>query len=193
MQLALLENEPGSTEALAAARWILCNSPDGPEVEKAAEAVLRYHISSPEMAMLAPEMERMRHRCSRKLLEAMLEQNPDSEIRAAACFTLATLAKDQAEFGKNKSATREAEKYFEQVITEFSQSRPKGAEAPTAIEAGAQRDSSSLCGSPRAATRGYGFRRAPVELSDYRGQVVVLFFGIRWSRPTPRPTANSSN
>ncbi len=61
--LAELENAPGSPEALEAATWIRLNSPDGPEVEKAAEVILKEHSRNTNLASLCKELERVRHRC----------------------------------------------------------------------------------------------------------------------------------
>ena len=44
----------------------------------------------------------MRHHCLRKLLEAIVEKNRDTDTRGNACFTLAVLRKDEAKYGKNK-------------------------------------------------------------------------------------------
>jgi peroxiredoxin len=175
-QLTLLDSDPRSAEALAAATDILLNTPDGPEVEKAAEVILQYHITSPDLATLAQKLERLRHRCSQKLLEAMLEQNPDSEVRATACFILATLLKDQAEFGKNKEATRAAEKYFEQVIKEFATSRPKGAEFARRSKPELNEIRHFFIGNSAPDLSGTDFSGQPLKLSDYRGKVVVVFF-----------------
>ncbi len=44
--LALAEQDPKSPFALEAAAWIILNTPDGPQVEKAADIVRREHIRS---------------------------------------------------------------------------------------------------------------------------------------------------
>ncbi len=95
--LAIFDNEPGSALGLEAAQWILLNTPDGPDVEKAVDLILHEHIRSTNLASLTLELERMRHRCSRRLLEAMVEKNPNTEIRGNAWFTLAVLRKDEGQ------------------------------------------------------------------------------------------------
>src|SRR5262249_16742162 len=111
--LGLLENDPGSSEAREAAVWILLNTPDGPEVEKAGEVLLREHTHDTNLLSLCSELERLRHRCSRPLLEALLKDNPSLEVRGNACFALATWAKQEAKFGQDKKATATAEKLYE--------------------------------------------------------------------------------
>ena len=122
----LLEYHAASPEALQAATWILLNTPDGPEVEQAADVILREHTCNTNLVYLCTELGRVRHRCSRKLLEAFLKNNPSADVRGTACFTLATLLKDEAKYGENKKATAEATKQFERVIAEFGQVKQRG-------------------------------------------------------------------
>ena len=56
----------------------------------------------------------------------MLKNNPSADVRGTACFSLATLLKDEAKYGQNKKATAEAEKQFERVIAEFGQVKQRG-------------------------------------------------------------------
>ncbi|MHC1767960.1 MAG: sigma-70 family RNA polymerase sigma factor [Verrucomicrobiia bacterium] len=125
--LAILDNiDPASLVAFDAARWILLNTQDGPEVEKAAGVILREHVRSPELLSFCQEMGRMRHRCTQELLQAVLKENPNDEIRATACFTLATISKDQCKYGEDKPLTARAEKFFERVVNEFSKAGRTG-------------------------------------------------------------------
>jgi len=175
---ALLENEPGSPAGFGAAEWLLLNTQDGPEVEKAAGVILQDHITSTNLLRLSQELERMRHGCSSNLLTAMLEQNPSAEIRGNACFTLATFRKDAGNFGKNKQATAEAEKLLERVIADFGQVKRSGA----ALADLAKPDLSELrrltIGKPAPDIEGEDLEGHPLKLSTYRGKVVVLRF---WS------------
>lgn len=175
-RLALLDFDPSTLEALDAAKWILLNTPDGPEVQKAANAILKEHTRNAKLADLCKELERVRHRCSKPLLEAFLKDNPSAEVRGAACFYLATLLKDEAKFGADKKASAEAEKLFERVITEFSQVRERGFK----LEDLAKPELSELrrltVGKPAPEILGADLDGHPMRLSDYRGKVVVLVF-----------------
>jgi len=174
--LASLENLPASPAAFDAAQWLILNTPDGPEVEKAAEVILQEHITSTNLSTLAIELERMRHRSSPKLLEAMLNQNPNANIRGNACFSLATTRKDAADYGKNKTATAEAEKFFQRVLSEFGSVKRNGtilAELATPELADLRRLS---VGQPAPETEGIDLDGNKLSLSDYRGKVVVLIF-----------------
>jgi peroxiredoxin len=186
--LAAMENDPHSAEALAAATWFLLNSPDSSDVEKAAEVILDHHLTSPDLGTLAQDLERMRHRSSRKLLEAIVEQNPDSEIRATACFTLAILLRDEAQFGKDKAALRDAERYFERVM-EFAGSKPKGADFARRARPELFELRNLTIGHPVPELAGADFDGQRVKLSDYRGKTVVLFF---WTVSTARDAAEET-
>ena len=56
----------------------------------------------------------------------MLKNNPSADVRGTACFSLATMLKDEAKYGENKKATAEAKKQFERVIAEFGQVKQRG-------------------------------------------------------------------
>jgi peroxiredoxin len=174
--LALLENNPASPEALEAAAWILLNTPDGPEVEKAGDVILKEHTRDTNLVHLCQELERVRHRCSKPLLEAILNDNSSADVRGTACFTLATLLKDEAKYGQNKKATAEAEKRFERVITEFGQVT----QWEWKLEELAKPELSELrrltIGKPAPEIEGEDLDGQRMKLSDYRGKVVVLTF-----------------
>jgi Peroxiredoxin len=179
--LTLLENEPASPAAFGAALWILTNSPDGADLQKAANVILESHIQNPELVGLTQELERMRPSCSSNLLQAMLDQNPKREVRGNACMALATLRKEAAGFGTNTSATAEAEKLFGRVITEFGS---VSAQSGKTLAELAQPELSELrqlaIGKVAPEITGTDLFGRSMKLSDYRGQVVALLF---WSAP----------
>jgi len=188
--LALLDVDPTSPEALEAAHWIILNTPDGPEVEKAADVMVRNHIQSTNMQALSHELERMRPAASRRLLEGMMEKNPQADVRGNACFTLATLQKDAANYGSNKVATAEAVRLFERVISDFSQvKRKNGYLLPELAKPELSELRHLIIGKPAPEIEGEDLDGQPIKLSDYRGKVVGLVF---WGhcggcRPQMRP------
>jgi RNA polymerase sigma factor (sigma-70 family) len=176
--LALLEYYPTSPDALEAATWILLNTPDGAEVEKAAKVILREHTSDTNLVHLCNGLERVRHRCSKELLETILKNNLSREVRGTACFTLATLLKDEAKFGQNKTATERAEKLFQRVITEFGQAGRSGPELARRAKPELYELRRLIIGKPAPDTEGEDLDGRPMKLSDHRGKVIVLIF---WS------------
>jgi len=174
--LAVLENDPASQSALQAAAWILLNTPDGPEVEKAGAVILQKHTQDTNLVYLCENLERARHRGATNLLEAILTNNPSAEVKAQACFVLATMRKEEAKFGQNKKATAEAVKLFERVTTEFARSGPTGAELPRRAKPELYELRDLTIGKPAPETEGEDLDGQKISLRDYRGQVVVLFF-----------------
>lgn len=174
--MSLLERQPESPWALQAAEWVIFNTPDGSEVDKAADVILQDHIRDTNLVSLCLGFERLRHRCSRKLLEAMLNKNASAEVRGYACFSLAELRKDEANYGLDPKATAEAERLFERVIREFG--RVNRNRTPLADLARPElADLRQLTiGRPAPETRGVDFEGQPVKLSDYRGNAVLLIF-----------------
>ena len=174
--MAVLETYPGSSAALDAAQWILLNTQDGAEVDKATDVILQQHIRSTNLARLAQGLERLRHRSSRKLLEAMVEQDPDTEIRGNACLTLATVRKQAAQYGKDKQATEEAEALYERVISEFGQAKRNGQALADLAKPELYELRRLIVGKPAPLTEGTDLDGNALRLSDYRGKVVVLTF-----------------
>ena len=119
-QLALLDSEPETPRGLDAALWILFNTPDGPDLEKAGKTILEHHLQSTNLLNLVIRLESLRPRCAKQLLTEILAKNPDAEIRGTACFSLAQTFMDEAEFGANEKATAQAKNNFQRFIREFS-------------------------------------------------------------------------
>lgn len=177
-QLARLNYDPASPEAGDAATWIMLNTPDGSEVEKAAEAMRQWHTRDTNLVRLCTELERFRHRSSKDLLTAILKENPSVDVRGAACFTLATLWQAEAKYGQNKAATAQAEQHFDRAITEFGHVKRRGREV--ALAELAKPELSELrrltLGKTAPEIEGVDLEGQPMKLSDYRGKVVVLAF-----------------
>jgi peroxiredoxin len=174
--LALLDHDPASPSALDAAQRIIFNTPDGPDVEKAAAVILSEHIRDTNLVHLSLELERLRHGCSSNLLVAMLDQNPQLDIRGNACFSLATIRQDQAKFGKNQAATAEAVSLFERVIADFGQVKRNGQTLADLAKPELSELRRLIIGQPAPEIEGEDLDGAPMKLSAYRGQVVVLVF-----------------
>ncbi|MCW5559620.1 MAG: TlpA family protein disulfide reductase, partial [Verrucomicrobiae bacterium] len=121
----------------------------------------------------------VRHQGSKALLEVLLREHPDSEVRGTACFALATLLKDEAKFGQNAKATAAAVQHFERASAEFGTVRWDG--KPIGELAALELDELRRLslGQPAPETAGQDLDGQPMRLGDYRGRVVVLVF---WSK-----------
>ena len=174
--LPLLENFPASPEALDAATWIILNTPDGVEVEKAADVIRREHLGNTNLVNLCKGLERLRHRCSTNLLAELLEKNPSAHVRAQACYLLAKLRKEEADFGRNAAARAEAEKLFERVITEFGGNGVYGFDLAWHAKPELSELRRLMIGQPAPEIESENLDGQTMKLSDHRGRVVVLFF-----------------
>jgi len=179
--LALLESAPASRDALEAATWIILNTPDGPEVQKAGDVILREHTADTNLLQLCKELDRLRPRCSTNLLEAFLKNNPSAVVRATACFSLATLLKEEARFGQNPKATAEAERLFERLTTEFAGIGPVGFHLAHRARPELHELRHLTIGKPAPETEGEDPEGQRMNLRNYRGNVVVLVF---WTAST---------
>jgi peroxiredoxin len=124
----------------------------------------------------------MRPNCSSNLLRAMLDENPNPEVRGNACLALATLRKDAAEFGKNTRATAEAERLYERVIAEFGRVRQRGYPLAELAQPQLSELRRLIIGKAAPEIDGYDLNDRPMKLSDYRGKIVTLLF---WSALSP--------
>jgi peroxiredoxin len=181
--LKLAQKDPKSAFALEAETWIILNTPDGPEVDKASEIILQNHIGNSNLVYLCQELLNVRHGAAVKLLQSVLEKNPSPEVQANACFALATLLKDQANDGDDEQAAAETAKLLERVIADYGQ-----------IEAGGQKLADQAApelaelrrlgvGKEAPAIEGEDLDGRPMKLSDYRGKVAVLVFWGTWCGP----------
>ena len=177
-QLLLLDNDPQSRAALEAAQWIIMNTPDGPEVDKAAQVIKDWHIGSKYLLDLAVELERLRHAASQKLLEAILEKNPEHQIRGNACFSMAVLRKVKAAYGRDQLATGEAEQLFERAIREFGQATRRGRKLADLARPELEELRHLTIGKPAPEIYGEDMEGRGFTLSEYKGKTVVLLFWL---------------
>jgi RNA polymerase sigma factor (sigma-70 family) len=181
--LALVEKDPKSSFGLEAATWIILNIPDGPEVERAAEIILREHASSTNLFYLCKELLHVRPRCAKTLLQSVLEKNPHAKVQAHACFALATLLKRQSNDAGEERAAKDAERLFERVIDDFGNLESDG--MSLGERAGPELSELRRVGIGKVAPEidGEDLDGLEMKLSDYRGKVVVLTFWGTWCGP----------
>jgi peroxiredoxin len=176
--LAVLESDPASSNGLQSATWIILNTPDGDAVKKAANVILRDHVTDTNLVQFCQEMDRARPSCSKELLSGLLQNNPSIEVRGNACFTLATMLKDEAKYGQNKEATAQAIEKYQQVIAEFSSVKQRGYSLADLAKPELNELQNLIIGKPAPEFSGVDMNGQPMKLSDYRGKVTVVVF---WS------------
>lgn len=178
--LHTLEHQPDSPEGLDAALWIIQNTPDGDEVEKASRAILDHHLQSTNLVSLAERFEELRHRCAKPILKALLAQNPDPETRAVACLSLGLTALEEAKFGENKEATRDAKTYLRRVLNEFMKTK-KGFARHHYAERGLERIDRFFIGKRAPRLQATTVVGEPLDTAELNGQTLVLFFFHHYS------------
>src|SRR5262249_47856338 len=117
---AFIESDPATPLARESATWIVLNTPDGPEVNRAAEFLAGHHATSPKLALLCQSLKNSHHNAAPNLLRAILAANTDPAVRAFAGFSLAMILKRHATEGNLdraaiERAASEAEMLFERV------------------------------------------------------------------------------
>jgi thiol-disulfide isomerase/thioredoxin len=120
---------------------------------------------------------------AKKLLQTILDDNKNKDIRGFACFALARLAAEQANEG-DKKAGEEAEKYYERVSKDFAD-----------VKLGDKTTLGEQAKGPLFEIRHLSIGKTPpnvesqnldgkkVELKDYKGKVVVLDIWATWCGP----------
>jgi len=184
--LTLAEKDPKSPLACDAAVWVILNTPDGPDVEEAAGMVLENHVTSESLAPLVQGLQCSDHRCATRLLESVLEKNPNPVVQAQACFSLAERAKGNAIDKVNEKAAVEAEQLFERFLSNYAQIECADSLGRSLADR-VRRDLSEL---RRLRVRklapeieGESLDGIKMKLSDNRGKVVVLTFWATWCAP----------
>jgi RNA polymerase sigma factor (sigma-70 family) len=174
--LTLVNEDPKSPFAREAATWIILNTPAGPEVEQAAEVILREHVASSNLASLCQGLVGLRPPCAEKLLRAVLERNPNAQMKGQACFALASLLKNQADEGAGQPAAAQAEQLFQRVISDFAEVKPDGQKLADLAEHELSELRCLGVGKEAPEIQGEDLDGRRMKLSDYRGKVVVLTF-----------------
>ena len=182
--LTLSEKDPGSLFALESAIWVMLHTPDGPEVEKAADLILGNHSQSENLIQLCEGLERVRHKSSIRLLDKILKDNPDMNVQGSACFTLATLLKSQADEAGDKHSVNEAERLFQRVVDAFGQVVGTRGKRLADLAQDELRELRLLAvGKEAPEFEGVDLEGKKMKLSNFRGKVVVLNFWGAWCGP----------
>src|SRR5437879_12083884 len=66
-------------------------------------------------------LRRLRHHSAMQLLRSIVQDNPNPEVQAHACFALATMLKGEANEAGDNQAAAEAARLFDRVVADFGQ------------------------------------------------------------------------
>jgi peroxiredoxin len=181
--LRMIEDDPKSLFALEGATWIILNTPDGTQVEHAADLIRREHIRSTNLVDLSHGLLRVRHRCAKGLLQAIIDENPDTTSQGHACYALATLLKDQANEDENTQSAARADELFQRVVERYGLAEWEGKPLGELAKPELQELRRLGIGKEAPEIEGDDLDGKKMRLSDYRGKVVVLSFWGTWCGP----------
>jgi hypothetical protein len=104
--LELARASPTDPAALDALNWILTYSPHGPQAERALELLASNQLQDKRLTSVLQRLGTSRLPAAENLLRAALDKSPHREIRAQACYSLATLlaAKERGTAGPKSPA-----------------------------------------------------------------------------------------
>jgi peroxiredoxin len=117
---------------------------------------------------------------ARPVLEKVLAENPNTELRGLACFALGLMA---AEKPGDPKAAQEAEAYYARVEKEFPDVRSGPATLGELAHAALFELKHLQVGMPAPAAEGKNLKGEKETLAGYAGKVVVLDAWATWCKP----------
>jgi peroxiredoxin len=189
--LEIARKEPTNPIAAKAATWILIHTPYEPD-PRAVEIIARHHIRSDAIGPMCQAIGFSTVRANGEVLRRIARENPNRDIRGAACLGLAQhlifncnrpLAVDRkADLPRAISMQAEAETLLGQAAYNYGNVNI----GPMTVADAAKIMLSGIgrfgVGKPAAEVEGRDAEGRAFKLSDYRGKVVVTFSG-NWCGP----------
>jgi hypothetical protein len=186
--LAIAEKHPKDAVALDALVWVLRYTGNGKQSERAFDLIARNYLEDPQIVKVlnarnAPGNE--------KLLQTVLEKNPDKAAQGLACFYLAQILKSQSQLAarqkKSEAAanlTKQVEAMFDRVVKDYGDiSDPrdkKGKRLRDLVEPELFEMRHLVVGKVVPDIEAEDIDGKAFKLSDYRGKVVMLDFWGHW-------------
>jgi len=172
--------DPVAEDALV---WVVQRT-GGPTATAAMDLLLRDHLHSPKMKVMAQVLTYSSTPDADKHLLALLEKNTNKDVKGMACFGLAQVYKRKAEQEKTSESKREelykqSEQYCNRIIADFADVksyRPLGDLAKSELF----EIQHLRIGMTAPIIEGEDIDGKKFSLKDYRGKVVVLDFWGNW-------------
>jgi hypothetical protein len=197
--------DPAAVPALS---WVLKNRRTSPDAVRAIELLEAHHLESDALGPACASLGRVPSTAAERLLRAILEKNPHADVRAQACYWLASLLEDQQriagefkekpeladrmlqyygkEYGGHLTSLDPAELekalvvVYEKMAASFADSAVDDATMGQIAERALFRLRHLSVGSVAPEIEGEDIHGEKFKLSDYRGKVVVLTFWGHW-------------
>ncbi len=117
-----------------------------------------------------------------KLLEQVLDDNPDKTVKGTACFALAKASADAAEKGDKKTGAK-AEKLYERIEKEFADVNLGETTLGAQVKGPLFEIRNLAIGMIAPNVKSENLEGKKVQLKDYKGKVVVLDIWATWCGP----------
>jgi hypothetical protein len=150
----------------------------GKEAGEALELIATNHIKDKRLAQISERIRMSSLPQAPMFLETVLEKSPHREVRAQACYSLATQFKRSA--ARKPENQARAEKLFERIIREFADVPSRTRTLGTLAKAELFEVRNLGIGKTAPDIVGTDLDGEKFKLSDYRGKVVVIDFWGHW-------------
>jgi hypothetical protein len=106
-------NDPAAVDALV---WVVENGGSGPDVNRAVKTLADKHPAHRRMGEVAPRLSRSYSPAAQALLEAILEKNPEREVKGQASLALGQFLKQRADLVRSVREGPERAKQIESFL-----------------------------------------------------------------------------
>lgn len=188
--LKLAQENPDNAAAFDALDWVITGLASSEITPQALDLVAKCYVAHPKVGGICQIAPYRDYRGTEDLLRAVLEKNPERQVRGVACFTLAGVLHYQqfASIGKKSreltldQLRREGEALYRRTIEEYGDVRPEGSTRTLRerVEATLFAAKNLKVGKVAPEIAGEDVDGKRFTLSDYRGKVVVLVFWGHW-------------
>lgn len=206
--LEFAEQHSEDSAAVDALLWVVENVPGRSETDQALEQLVQHHVTSEKLGPASNSIARSRSAAAEQLLRAVLKDSPDEQVRAQACYALATLLEIEAgivdqlaeqpelaprvlqyygtEYGRHLAALKKAdlesqrEQVYEQLLRSFPDVQARDETMGETAKRMLFRIRNLSVGKIAPEIEGQDVHGEPFKLSDYRGKVVMLTFWGHW-------------
>ena len=177
----LAERYPNQSFAMQALVIVLGNLPDGPETARAIRLVVKDHLADPKLGEICQLLTLRGTPTAEKLASSVLEQSHDHKLQADALLALAQYWKAKSDgegvsMAEVEKYSKKAERFYGRILNEYADVKGVVAQArPELFEV-----QHLSCGREAPNIAGIDSAGRKLELTDYRGKVVVIDFWADW-------------
>jgi len=180
--LEIAEKNPKDDAAFEALGFVLNAAQGTPTADKAIDLLLKDHIKSKRMGQFCAFLGMSGSPGAEKVLRAVMEKNPEKEVKVQATLSLGQMLKQKTETpGTKKADIEKLSKEAETLLASIEKDFP---DANAQILEQAKVDLFELrnlaIGKTIPEVEGEDADGKKFKLSDYRGKVVVLDFWAEW-------------